>query len=63
MSAPLEVSAALLNSRLVKAGVSDPELVDAYMSGAIRTKGPSRPPNPLNRYSRRGSARPIARPQ
>ncbi|KFB08853.1 hypothetical protein [Nitratireductor basaltis] len=57
MSAPLEVSAALLNSRLVKASVSDPELVEAYMSGAIRTKGPSRPPNPLNRHSRRLTAR------
>ncbi|MHA6642986.1 hypothetical protein [Mesorhizobium sp. A623] len=57
MSAPLHVSAALLNSRLVKAGAPDPELVDAYMSGAIRTKGPSRAPNPLNRYSRRLAAR------
>lgn len=57
MSAPLHVSAALLNSRLVKAGAPDPELVEAYMSGAIRTKGPSRTPNPLNRHSRRLAAR------
>lgn len=57
MSAPLQVSAALLNSRLVKAGAPDPELVEAYMSGAIRTKGPSRAPNSLNRHSRRIAAR------
>lgn len=57
MSAPLEFSAALLNSRLVKAGAHEPELVEAYLAGAIRTKGPSRAPNPLNRHSRRLAAR------
>ncbi|MER8539146.1 hypothetical protein NKH17_06730 [Mesorhizobium sp. M1334] len=57
MTAPLHVSAALVNSRLVKAGAPDPELVEAYMSGAIRTKGASRAPGPLNRHSRRLTAR------
>jgi hypothetical protein len=38
MSAPLQVSAALLNSRLVKNGPSNPELIAGYASGEIVTR-------------------------
>lgn len=38
MSAPLQVSAALLNSRLVKNAPSNPELIAGYASGEIVTR-------------------------
>lgn len=42
MSAPLEISSALLNSRLVKARPSNPELVAGFASGEIASQ-PARP--------------------
>ena len=38
MSAPLQVSSALLNTRLVKTQPSDPEMVAGYASGEIATQ-------------------------
>jgi hypothetical protein len=52
MSAPIVVSSSLLNSRLVKAARPDPQVVDAYMSGAIATKPAFREPRE-KRFSRR----------
>lgn len=56
MSDPLQVSSALLRTPLMRKGPLDPAIVDAYMTGAIPTSGPSRGPmvsNVFNRYSRR----------
>lgn len=54
MSAPLQVSAALLNSRLVKTAPSNPELIAGYASGEIVTRG-ARPI--VNRAMRRFQGR------
>lgn len=54
MSAPLQVSAALLNSRLVKNAPSNPELIAGYASGEIVTRS-ARPI--VNRAMRRFQGR------
>jgi hypothetical protein len=54
VSAPLQVSAALLNSRLVKNGPSNPELIAGYASGEIVTRS-ARPI--VNRAMRRFQGR------
>lgn len=59
MSAPLEISSALLNSRLVKKRPSDPELVAGYAAGEITTL-PAR--QITNRAMRRFQGR-FARPR
>lgn len=52
MSAPLQVSAALLNSRLVRERPRDPEMLAAIEAGEFHTR-PARPPAQPNRTVRR----------
>lgn len=56
MSAPLQVSAALLNSRLVRERPRDPEMLAAIEAGEFHTR-PARPPAQPNRTVRRFRSR------